>query len=88
MALGAKPSGILKMILRQGILIVGMGLFAGLAGAFAVAHLVGRFLIVNSTDPLTYLTVSAVLAMVVLAACYIPARRAMRVDPGVELRHE
>jgi predicted permease len=88
MALGSKPSGILKIIFQQGMLIVGMGLIAGLAAAFAVARVVARFLIVSSTDASTYLTVSAVVAIVVLAACYIPARRATRVDPMIALRHE
>jgi predicted permease len=88
MALGAKPSAILKMIFQQGILIVSMGLITGLAAAFAVAHVVGRFLIVSATDPLTYLTVSVVLAMVVITACYAPTRRAAKVDPMVALRHE
>jgi predicted permease len=88
MALGAKSSDILKVMLKQGIFIVSMGLITGLAAAFAAAHLVGRFLIVSATDPLTYLIASAALSTVVLVACYTPALRATRVDPIVALRHE
>ena len=88
MALGARPAEIRKMILRRGILTVCMGLIVGLAAAFAAARVIGRFLIVPPTDPPTYLIVSVVLALVALVACYIPARRAMRVDPMVALRHE
>jgi predicted permease len=88
MALGARPADIWKMVLRQGIFIVCIGLIVGLAAAFAAAELIGRFLIVTPTDFPTYLIVSAVLALVAFAACYIPARRAMRIDPMIALRHE
>ncbi len=88
MALGAEPADILKMIFGQGLVIVGIGLVLGLAAAFAAAHVVGNFLTVSGTDPATYTTVSVVLALVALTACYIPARRAMRVQPMVALRYE
>jgi len=88
MALGAQPGEILRMIFRQGIFIVGLGLLAGVAGALAAAQVAGTFLTVSATDPLTYVTVSIVLALVALIACAIPARRAMRVDPMVALRYE
>ncbi|HEU5335709.1 MAG TPA: FtsX-like permease family protein, partial [Terriglobales bacterium] len=88
MALGAQPGGILRMIFRQGLLIVGSGLLIGVACALAAARLVATFLTVSATDPVTYVTVSAVLAIVALAACLIPARRAMRVDPMTALRYE
>jgi predicted permease len=89
MALGAQPRSILSMVLRQGLGIVVVGLFVGLALTFALAKFVGRFLIgVSGTDPLTYLTVCGILAAVTLAACVIPAWRAMRLDPLVALRHE
>jgi ABC-type antimicrobial peptide transport system permease subunit len=88
MALGARPVSVLGMILRQGLLIVGIGLAIGIGAALAAASLVGSFLAVSATDPLTYVTVSAILTMVALAACYVPARRAMGVDPMVALRHE
>jgi putative ABC transport system permease protein len=88
MALGAQPGEILRMIFRQGILIVFLGLFLGVACALALARLVGTFLTVSATDPVTYISVSILLAIVALTACAIPARRAMRVDPMVALRYE
>jgi macrolide transport system ATP-binding/permease protein len=88
MALGAQPSRILGMIFAQGMFIVGIGLALGLGAAFAAARLVGNFVAVSPTDPLTYTTVTLILTMVALTACYIPAQRAMRVDPMVALRHE
>lgn len=88
MALGAQPMQILKMIIRQGFGIVAVGLAIGVAGALAFGKLVGNFLVVSAADPLTYIAVSAVLAAVTLLACYIPARRAMRVDPMDALRYE
>jgi ABC-type antimicrobial peptide transport system permease subunit len=88
MALGARPSSVLRMVLRQGLLIVAIGLAIGIAAALAAASLVGTFLAVSPTDPVTYLSVSLILVLVALAACYVPARRAMGVDPMVALRHE
>jgi predicted permease len=88
MALGAQPEDILKLILRQGLVIVAVGLTLGVMAALAVARVVGNFLTVSPMDPVTYLTVSALLTIVALLACYIPARRAMGVDPMVALRYE
>jgi predicted permease len=88
MALGAQPKQVLKMIFREGLLIVAVGLVIGLAAALAAAKVVGNFVTVSATDPVTYLIVSATLTFVALAACYIPSRRAMRVDPMVALRYE
>ncbi len=89
LALGAQPMQILKMIFRQGFLIVGAGVLAGVLAAAAMARLVGNLLFgVPPGDPLTYVSASALLAIVALLACYIPARRAMRVDPMVALRYE
>ena len=89
MALGAQPGQILKMIFRQGMLIVGVGLGVGIFGALGISKMVGSLLIgVGGADALTYAAVSIVLALVALAACYVPARRAMRVDPMVALRYE
>ena len=88
MALGAQPRQILRMILRQGIVIVAVGLVVGVLAALAAAKVVGTFLTVSPTDPITYAAVSVLLTLVALAACAIPARRAMRVDPMVALHYE
>lgn len=88
MALGAQPEDILKLILRQGLVIVAVGLVLGVVAALAVARVVGNLLTVSPMDPVTYLTVSALLTIVALLACYVPARRTMRVDPLVALRYE
>ena len=89
MALGAQPLQILQMVLRQGAGIIAIGLVVGLLATFAVAKGVGYFLIgVSPTDPLTYVSVSSLLLLVALAACAVPAWRAMRLDPLAALRHE
>src|SRR5271167_4370842 len=88
MALGAHPADILKMVFREGLLIVGIGLAVGIAGALAAGKVVGSFLTVSPRDPVTYAVVTGILLFVALSACFIPARRAMRVDPMVALRYE
>jgi predicted permease len=89
MALGAEPGDVLGLVLRQGVFLVIGGVLAGLAGAAALTRLLSRFLMLASArDPLTFAAVTLLLAVIVLAACYVPARRAMRVDPMVALRHE
>jgi putative ABC transport system permease protein len=89
MALGAEPRNVLALVLRQGIFLVIGGVLAGLAGAIALTRLLSRFLLLASaTDPGTFAAVTLLLTAIALAACYIPARRAMRVDPMVALRHE
>jgi len=88
MAVGAQPLDILEIVFRQGLLIVCIGLVLGIAAAFASARVLKGFLAVSATDPVTYLAVAGALTLVALAACYIPARRAMRVDPMVALRYE
>src|SRR5579872_3268322 len=88
MALGAQPLQVLKMVFRQGFLIIGIGLALGIVAAFASARLMARFLVVQPSDPVTYISVGSILAFIALAACFIPARRAMRVDPVVALRYE
>jgi predicted permease len=89
LALGAELGQILKMVLSQGFLIIGFGVLAGILAAGALARLVGNFLFgVAALDPLTYISASLLLAGIALLACYIPARRATRVDPIVALRSE
>lgn len=89
LALGARPAQVLQMILRQGLMIVGAGVIAGVLAAVAMGRLVGNLLFgVGSGDPLTFAAATALLALVALLACYIPARRALRVDPMVALRYE
>ncbi|MGA8922690.1 MAG: FtsX-like permease family protein, partial [Candidatus Dormiibacterota bacterium] len=89
MALGARPAIVLRMICSQGVAIIGIGLVVGLFAAFALGRILGSFLIgVAPTDPITYVSVSLGLLLVGFSACYIPARRAAKVDPMVALRHE
>ena len=88
MALGAQKGDILRIVFRQGMWIVGIGLALGLGGAFAAAHVLGSMIVVSAMDPLTYVSASMILAGIALLACYIPARRAMRVDPMRALRTE
>ncbi len=89
LALGARPGQILSMIFRQGAGIVVPGAVIGVLAAFALARLMGGVLVgVTTTDPLTYAGVSLLLTLVALAASYIPARRATKVDPMIALRHE
>jgi predicted permease len=89
MAVGAKGSDILRLILKGAGKLVAVGVVAGLAMAFAVTRLMSSLLYgVRATDPLTFVAVTALLSLVALAAGYIPARRATKVDPMVALRHE
>jgi predicted permease len=89
LALGALPGDILRMVLRQGISIVALGSVLGIIMAFAVARLLSHLLVgVSSSDPITYASVALMLVMVALAACYIPARQATKVDPMEALRYE
>jgi putative ABC transport system permease protein len=89
LALGARPGEILRMILRQGVMVAVPGTVIGVVAAFAIARLMGGFLAgVSPTDPLNYVGVAIILTVVALSASYIPARRATKVDPIVALRHE
>jgi putative ABC transport system permease protein len=89
MALGAQPRDIMGMILSQGTVLMAVGLGAGIVLAFGLTRLMSALLYgVTSTDPLAYVGGAILLAIVALAACYIPARRATHVDPMVALRYE
>jgi ABC-type antimicrobial peptide transport system permease subunit len=89
MALGAKRSQVLRMILKDGLVLASVGVVIGLAGAFALTRLISSLLFeVKPTDAQTFATVSVLLILVALLACLLPARRAIRVDPLVALRYE
>jgi predicted permease len=98
MALGAQRNGVLRLVVREGLVLVSIGLAIGLAGALVLTKVVGQLLVASQatngpllvdvppTDVLTYIGVAAVLVLVAIAACLIPARRAASVDPMIALR--
>ncbi len=89
MALGAQRWDVLRMVFGQGMKLVGLGMALGLIGAFVVTRLLGSLLYgVGTTDPMTFGGVAVLLALVALTACYIPAQRAMKIDPMIALRYE
>jgi predicted permease len=89
MALGAQTLDVVKLVMRQGAIIAAAGIAAGLIGAFIFTRFMTRMLYqIGATDPMTYLSVTAALLGVALLACYIPARRATRVDPAITLHYE
>ncbi|HEV1995913.1 MAG TPA: ABC transporter permease [Candidatus Acidoferrum sp.] len=89
MALGAQPRDVSRVVLGLGARLAGIGVIGGVLAALALTRLLSSLLFgVSATDPFTFVGVAILLTLVALAACYIPARRAMRVDPIVALRYE
>jgi ABC-type antimicrobial peptide transport system permease subunit len=89
LALGAKPSQILHWILNQGMMITGVGLAAGLLLSFLATRLLSKFLYgISAFDLPTFFGVLLVLSIAAIVACYLPARRALRIDPASALRNE
>jgi putative ABC transport system permease protein len=89
MSLGAQPVQVLRLVMGQGIKLALAGIAVGAAAAFSLTRLMMSLLFgVSSADPLTFTGVAILLVAVALAACYVPARRAMRVDPMTALRYE
>jgi putative ABC transport system permease protein len=89
MALGAISSNVLGMILLKGFKLVGTGVALGLAASLAATRIMSNLLFgIGATDPLTFFAIALLLTGVAMLACFIPARRATKVDPMVALRHE
>jgi putative ABC transport system permease protein len=89
MALGARGGDVMRMVLGQGMLLAGLGIVAGLAGAAGMTRVIQAMLFgVKATDPVTFAAVAGVLAFVAMGACWVPAMRATRVDPLTALRYE
>lgn len=88
-ALGAERSHVLRLVLKEGLILASIGVACGFIGALALTRLMRHTLFgVSPTDPLTFAGVAALLVVVALAGCFVPAKRAIRVDPLVALRHE
>lgn len=89
MALGAQPRDVLRLVVAHGVKLALIGVALGICGSLALARLISSLLFgVRATDPVTFGAVVVLLTSVAIAACYIPARRAMKVDPMVALRYE
>ncbi len=89
MSLGAQPIQVLRLVMGQGAKLALAGIVIGAAAAFALTRLMRSLLFeVSPADPLTFAAIAAQLVAVALVACYIPARRAMRIDPMTALRYE
>ena len=89
MALGAQRRDVVRMVLGEGLRVAVVGVGVGIVAALGLTHLMTQMIFgVRAVDPLTFAGVAILLTFVALAACYIPARRAMRVDPIVALRYE
>jgi ABC-type antimicrobial peptide transport system permease subunit len=89
MALGAQASDVFKLVIGQGMILAGIGMVAGLAGALLLTRVLASLLFgVSPHDPVTFGGVTLLLGVVALLACYVPARRATRIDPLVALHYE
>jgi putative ABC transport system permease protein len=89
LALGAQVKDVMQLVMKQGAMMTAVGMGCGIVGAFLFTRLMTHVLYqVRATDPVTYVGVTVMLGAVALAACYIPAKRATRIDPAETLRHE
>ena len=86
MALGASPAGMLSLVMRQGLTLVGVGVVIGVAGAVSVSQSIAALLYGSAHDPASFIAASAALLVVAAVASLFPARRASRVDPIIALR--
>jgi predicted permease len=90
MALGAQRADVLRLVLKQGLILIAFGVMVGIAAAFAATRFIDtqQLYQVSATDPLTFAGIALLLSLVALLACYLPARRATKVDPLIALRYE
>jgi ABC-type antimicrobial peptide transport system permease subunit len=89
MALGAQRGNMFKLVLKDGFKLAIIGIAVGIAGALALTHYLRSLLFgISATDPIIFAGISLMLIAITLLACFIPARRAMRVDPMIALRYE